>query len=127
MTIEGSSSKEIISQTPMIDCSIKVGDAIKTENLTWKQCHDMAEEIKQSNAQNKEIIDKYKITLNVYGFDTEQTFDVIKKLEIDIFQLQSSLKLSQELNAKYEKIIKDLKNAFEFQRAYYEDRIKNNI
>ena len=122
MTIKGSSGKkindfkkEIITHTqepsivgaPIIDCSIKIGDAIKTEDLTWKQCRDMSEEIEQSNKQNKEIIDKYKITLNVYGFDTEQTFNVIKKLEIDIFNLTEHLKLSKELNASYEKRLKN--------------------
>lgn len=40
-----------------------------------------------------------------------QTFyyDIVKKCELEIFQLKASLKLSQELNASYEKIIENLR------------------
>lgn len=62
--------------------------------------------------QNEEICLKYGLYFHYAGYlsgPKKEVCEVIKKLEIDIFNLRESLKLSQELNASYEKTIKELK------------------
>lgn len=61
--------------------------------------------------QNMEISEKYNLDFaHKQGYLKEKVCEVIKKLEIDIFNLRESLKLSQELNEIYKKDIVDLKD-----------------
>lgn len=46
----------------------------------------------------------------------EEYLNAIKKLEIDIYNLRESLKLSNELNSNYENKIKDLETTIEIIR-----------
>ncbi len=75
------------------------------------------ESMVDEDKQNDDLIKKYNLNTDGpsiayigYYVDTKSALDVIKKLEIDIFNLRESLKLSQELNEIYKKDIVDLKD-----------------
>ena len=68
--------------------------------------------------QDADIRERYGFCpYHMIDFSDNVYLNAIKKLEIDIFNLRESLKLSQELNASYEKTIKEYRDNEGNERA----------
>jgi len=113
MTIQGSSGKDDIYHgayyEPIDDgWSEDKKDMVRRSNESKGFVNLPVDSIILADSQNEKLREKYNFYLSSYPNDI-QYLDVIKKLEIDIFNLQASLKLSNELNDNYEKLSKEAK------------------